>query len=566
MATLVGIKAAGPLYASLAIAPAMPAPPTGPSAYAVTRPRQGTLVHAAMSPQPGGTKSGFKRKSFVDVFYERVHFIPKTVNFGSVTQPRTKDLWVWNAHFVPNALSGIEGPVRDDIVISPAGAVTFRELEVREYKVAASAGGPTSLDSNWTFNFALTPAVLRVSGKRVIPFPFGIDWGGGMTERIEFKTDILRSDGGAEQRAALRTTPRRFFEMTMWREGVENTVRARNAMFKLQGQKIVMPMWHQAVFLKEALPEGAVTIEGIDTTTADFIAGHDVILWRSPTENENATILSTTSDSIILTSPTDRVWELGTKVLPARSVRFEDSQEIVTPAGNLQQFRVLVSVNANTKDEPLESIVTYRGLGVMLKPFSANEDPTETLNRERVYIDNEVVDPFIDDPAGFPSIVIPVHWPLVGREEIFEYRGWLQARLGCCNAFWLPTWRREFTLTRNIAAVDSYLYVRDVGYTEFINGHAARCNLMLLMKDGTKRFVSLRPLGEQFISDNLEALQASGEEMLGMEMPMGEAILVEDVERICYLQKVRLDVDTIELEHKTDGYAESTVNVRTVIQ
>ena len=47
------------------------------------------------------------------------------------------------------------------------------------------------------------------------------DWTNGITETLEWKTDILQSYSGAEQRIARRLSPRRTFEFTILINGNE---------------------------------------------------------------------------------------------------------------------------------------------------------------------------------------------------------------------------------------------------------------------------------------------------------------------------------------------------------
>jgi hypothetical protein len=56
-----------------------------------------------------------------------------------------------------------------------------------------------------------------------LPFPFPPDWSNTITERLSWLTAIQKSPTGAEQREALRLTPRRAIDYPLMLDAMERS-------------------------------------------------------------------------------------------------------------------------------------------------------------------------------------------------------------------------------------------------------------------------------------------------------------------------------------------------------
>jgi hypothetical protein len=83
-----------------------------------------------------------------------------------------------------------------------------------------------------------------------LPFPFPPDWSNTITERLSWLTAIQKSPTGAEQREALRLTPRRAIDYPMMFDSVErnyfDVLLAQNG-----GGKWWVPIPHEEVRVGE---------------------------------------------------------------------------------------------------------------------------------------------------------------------------------------------------------------------------------------------------------------------------------------------------------------------------
>ena len=110
------------------------------------------------------------------------------------------------------------------------------------------------------------------------------NWKGGMSERLSWKTDVMESETGAEQRRSVLAHPRRTVEVDFLREGA---ARSRMDLFfnGIGKQEILVPMWHEAVKMVEGIRIGATGVAFSEATTA---TRRTSTCWKSPRSSRAA--------------------------------------------------------------------------------------------------------------------------------------------------------------------------------------------------------------------------------------------------------------------------------------
>ncbi|AXF75192.1 hypothetical protein LU604_16955 [Erwinia tracheiphila] len=114
----------------------------------------------------------------------------------------------------------------------------------------------------------------------VFPWLGAPDWSEGLTETLEWKTDVLQSPTGAEQRVARRLTPRRYFELTTVCAGVERGA-FQNWLARVGAMEWAIPLWADVVQITTNYAAGKKTV-GVPTAGREFVAGAEVLIQSQP--------------------------------------------------------------------------------------------------------------------------------------------------------------------------------------------------------------------------------------------------------------------------------------------
>jgi hypothetical protein len=184
------------------------------------------------------------------------------------------------------------------------------------------------------------------------------------------------------------------------------------------------------------------------------------------------------------------------------------------------------------------------------------QDLSEDLLRPLLEFDTETVNPVVDDPIGYTTIVRRMDWLMKSRKERADFRKWLYARAGRWKPFWMPSWNEDFKLASLLAGTGTKLVVDFAFYKRFVPATLMRNALMIELFNGTRIFKDILSIDE--ISET--------EENVFIDSAVGFDIYPQDVKRISYLNLSRLDSDTVEIFHETDTISRVSALIRTVVQ
>lgn len=482
-------------------------------------------------------------------FYHRIHVIPYYLNLGNVASEQSRVIDVWNAYLTPVSLSAISGgAVGVTLEGEAVFPVEFGELQLRVWNARATTDGDPSIDATFTFEFAAVPWVtLRVVGQRVVAWSFAPDWSEDVTEGVEWLTDLLISESGAEQRRSLRIDPRRDFAARAIIEGADRTM--LDASIRVFGGGAwALPIWPDVQLLAAPVAAGAFEIP-CSTTSRDFVVGNLVMLRGDAARPyEAAQVAAINVSSITLERPLQRTWPAGSRLYPMRSARFMRqpvAKRVTDTAWELDmRFRL---------DEPsawAAKVFTdsYRG-----KPmFLDRPDETESLDvdyeRFLAGLDTGIAYPHVVDTAGIGFALQKHRVVLHGREERNEFRKLLYALRGRQVSVWVPTHADDFALAAPIGLASNTIVVRSCGFAGIGIGHAGLSDIIIHRTNGS--FYARRITGVTVIDDATEELM--------LDAPIPDAVATTDVYRISFLQLVRLDDDRIEINHETDVEGSAT--------
>lgn len=390
----------------------------------------------------------------------------------------------------------------------------------------------------------------------VVPLFAEINWDKGVLERYSFRTDILTSWNGNEQRTKLRGTPRREIEAHLQVLGLDSVRKLQSQLFGWQSRNYLIPCWQDYYVLEADLPSGSTIIPNIPTTDSEFTIGGVALLFNALNNNEWVQIALVEADRLTLDLPTQQAWPAGTKVFPARFARIASQQTVTRPTRYMLDLQARFIVADNSGLTEMEGATLYKGYPVLLDKPNEVDVLSEDLLRPLLEFDSETVNPVVSDPIGYSTIVRRMDWLMASRKERADFRKWLYARAGCWKPFWMPSWNEDFKLFSTLLSDATMLTVDFAFYKRFVPATPMRNVLMIELLNGTRIFrdiVSISDLSET-------------RERVFIDSPVGFNILPQDVRRISYLNLARLDSDMVEIFHETDTVSCVSALIRTVVQ
>jgi hypothetical protein len=176
------------------------------------------------------------------------------------------------------------------------------------------------------------------------------------------------------------------------------------------------------------------------------------------------------------------------------------------------------------------------------------------VNDLREHISRQV--DIFDNGSGPIEIEIQNNWvnstkmitfDTVTRAERWAARQWIHSRRGKQKGFWLPSWNVDLVSLVDVSAASTSLTCLPIGYPLYYGVK----DIMIQLTDGSK--VYNRVLSATTDGD--------GNEVLGLENPIGVELPVSSIDYICFMSHVRFNSDRIEVRHSYAGRATMSIPV-----
>ncbi|MDE4924371.1 hypothetical protein PQH03_06990 [Ralstonia insidiosa] len=521
--------------------------------------KSGAATRHGPLPTQHGAKVGGRTHSFaLDDWYFRIHVTPGMIALGNVVSNVTQQVGVWNAWLeTPQTLNSIDSVNVDGIQLGGGGLLpqAFSPNQEVRYTVTVSTEGPPTISGSYTWRFADGEAVmLSVTGNRISAWALTPDWAQPVVERLEFKTDIMTAWSGAEQRRALRVSPRRIFEFDVqaWQQD-RRFVEA--VLFAWSARVWALPVWPDGQKLAVDLLSGATAIP-CDTVNRDFVAGGLAALVRDAAHYEVVQIDTVSATSIGLKNPLAGKWPTGSKLYPARSARLTGYPKI--SRDNAEYATIKPSfVIVDACDWPVASgFPMYRSYPVLETAPDEGPGSESTYEREAVTLDNETGAITVDDHAGIGFTNQSHAWFMQGRTTRSAFRSLLYLLKGRRGVIWVPTYQADMILAAATTAGQPSIDIEMTGASLYLSGQRNRRDIRVELLDG--RLFYRRITGATALDANTERVT--------LDSSLGINLAPAQVRKISYMAPSRLNSDSIEIQHHgmADGFASSVTPWRSL--
>jgi len=497
--------------------------------------------------------AGNHARSFKHDYYYRVHITPNPANLGNILATTIVQVEVWNAYFSNNTLASITETATDGISLTPQNAppYVFRPLEHNIYSLSVLTDGPATVDGTYTLNFSKGVETLSVVGSRVTTFPIPPQWDKRIVETLSWKTDVIVSYDGSEQRVSLRREPRREMRFDITTNNQE-TQKLDSLLMNWLARPFAIPVWQDETRLTSQALAGTYTVY-LDTIGRDYVVGNSVIFFTSFDDVETAEIVAITDTSLDIKLPIISTQVEGTLVYPIRIGRLPDKMSTAFITPKVDTAKMSFNIIKNDNDPLTEVPNTYRSVPILEDRPNYTEELKTGYNVNIEMLDNLLAEPYVDLENGFNKVTTSFTWIKKNKADLQTLREMLHARRGRRTPIWVPTWNHDLTMVGSALLGSNILTVKAHDRSLHVDGMYNRRDLMIIKKDGSKHYCRIN-----------SSVQVGSTEELAVSPSLPFAVNADDVEVMCYIEICRLSSDTVEIEWITPLISKITLGFTTL--
>jgi hypothetical protein len=507
------------------------------------------------------TFAGSKQVTFVDDFYNRVHFFPNPLAFGAIAQNTSRILRVWNAHLVDNDLNSvaISGGINVAYTGSDTFPLTFKPLEEIAMAFTAAVDGVPEFDEFTVFTFALkAPYLVLFTGDRSVLIERGPNWRDQMTESYVFKTEIVnRSRSGKEQRRALRQEPRREFSYTLTLWG-EPRRALEGLLTRWRRRTVLTPIWPYRTKTNADTPAASAVLN-VDVVPSWAVQNQNVLIQSPGLPDQTAVVDSTGAGTITLQSGVANDVPAGSTVIQMLTGRLKDGQTVKRETADVAEAAVVYEITPGVDPvyDPPAAALTLSGYEVFLTPPNWGEGIEEEWDLPLEVVDADWGKMVFYEYQDFAQYTMKVVYTGLRDGEIRDVIDFFYRHRGAAGEFWFPTFGRD--IIPGYQLDDTATVLRIVG-TEFENdwnGQTTNAAIVVWLQDGTillREVLSVSTVTDAYGTDSVIFLSTAWP----YDIPTTEIV------KVSWLMRARFATDTLQIEWMTDSKANAQFAIRTL--
>lgn len=392
------------------------------------------------------------------------------------------------------------------------------------------------------------------------------NWKNGVLERLQWNTDVMRSEEAVEQRRSIRRYPMRSFEASFLRT---ESVRARldNFFLGMGNKPFMLPLWHE-----QYRSEGEITPADSGFAFGDgslvdreFRPGDVVMLTAGDPDLFDIGIIDEVlvdTNTFTWATPPTITWPAGTRLIPMRRARMIDFPQFNNLSSHVGQVsarfeltepddQFQVFCEDGEPDTTFEEQPSWGNCSPLFQ-FKPNRSTPVVVDyaREAFVLGSDSGPSFYVDPSDQGRSTQRMNLLLRGRDMVFAFRRFIAQARGQTLRFYMPSGTSDIVPAGDIDG-DAFL-AKPSGLWETMSvPQRSRIWITVLFKDGSspiyRKVVNVEPVGVVALPTRMVQ---SEQYTLASPLP---AISVENIERIMFVSTSRFDQDTFELMHHSDS-------------
>lgn len=486
---------------------------------------------------------GYIAPSFSNAMYNKIYLSPKIIDIGYVSTTRSISITLFNGYFNNKILTEINYSDEQGVKVSNVKLpLLFSRLSVRTLIIDIDSKGCNSINCMISFHFSNSETVtLELKGTRSQPFAIMPNWVNGVTETLEWKTNVHQSQTGAEQRVSMRLTPRRVFEFQaliyqQQRHQIENLL------FNHFSNSFALPIYNDVALLDKAIKASDDTLH-LSTVGRDYYVNGKVMVM-SDSNIVVSNIANITESTIQLSEPISSDFLAGAKVFPVKTAKLTDPPKIIRRTDELSTVELRFLVAENNPINTNITLPTYKNFYVLEHEPEWSDNVQVSYESMRREIDNQTGNVYYSDTAQRTFITQSHQWLIHGRKEQHKLRSLFYALRGRQKPFLVPSFSHDCELTNDVTS--EILDIQPNGLNETDKGGQF---LRILLTKG-------RVLYREILT-----VKSNDQGKLRLVINSKATFSRNEVIKISIMRLCRLNDDKVVWQHLTDSDGTARVNV-----
>jgi hypothetical protein len=379
-------------------------------------------------------------------------------------------------------------------------------------------------------------------------FPFQPDWSGSYKVTRTFKTDIITSRAGKEQRRAVRNRPRKSLEFTVTEFAARANLFARTLNKQISSTPIYMADYSRQQLTTSSLATGAsvVTVD----VQQPWMVGPVVLVNGSAMEVRQPGGVSGTT--LTFGDTTANAWPVGTSVYPALLGVLGTEIKGSRPADQTITATVTFDVTPTSEPEinPAAASTLFNGREV----FLAKPDWGQTLNLnfghpfETIDFGQGAVT--YNQPIGFSHLTQQATWlQMTAAANGLIEDTFIRAK-GQRGEFYMPTWVNDLPLLALAASGQPVFSVAGTDVATAYAGDTVFDAVCAVFNDGTFEFGKVSSIAA-----------VGGNSRITLSANLATALDPTTVAMICWMPVWRFASDALTCEWITNQVVQCQLSV-----
>lgn len=508
----------------------------------------------ADTPRPGA-----RGRSYFDDFYNRVYFIPATVDFGAISTNVERAVILWNAHFSNTTLESITLTDSEGIAISdgPEPPYEFLPLGLQTYNILATTAGPASVTATITFTFDSEVYGLRLSGTRAKVSPLVPNWRRPYNVEYSFRTEVLTSRSGKEQRRALRLHPRKkiSFEATPSHDQFRLVNRL---MASWHNNTIILPEYPREAELAVPINPGG-TIVTLTGAVPEWVTERMSVVLSYRGYYETNRVQAFDGNQIVLSSTSGASWPVGTKVHPGLAGRLATSIRSRRQSNAVAEVSVEMDVTPGTEDIiPLdEAPLTFAGYELFMTRPNWIAPPEITYESQREEIDYDRGRIAVFTPIDFATRTTRMTYLGRNFDEADALRQFFERQKGQLGEFYMPTWEPDVMISAESPAGSRGLRIFGTQFAEEFADSEVHRGVAIFPRTGPPL---VRKVEDIYVAQDGDVEYSA----IQTDEDFPVSLTPANVRMISWLFRWRNATDTLSMEWVTNSVAQCQFTFRTL--